>query len=200
MTKHTVTPKANGVARRLAMEYPYEHGSLVEMVMQVEGLLGFRADADALYPKCEEVVKLAFADNILLEEAFRSFKGRGESKKGKANKRDSSMAKLAAKAADNAQVKKNLDRDISELNLPRRFSYRLRDTGIKTIRELVQKTEHEMLRYSKFGRSSLAKIKRILDNMGLAFGMDLDENGLPIIESFVATPKKRKRVTIGEVR
>ena len=46
--------------------------------------------------------------------------------------------------------------------------------AIATIRELVQKTEPEMLRTKNFGRKSLSEIKEILTDMGLSLGMRLE--------------------------
>ncbi|MFO0752989.1 MAG: DNA-directed RNA polymerase subunit alpha C-terminal domain-containing protein, partial [Thermodesulfovibrionales bacterium] len=49
---------------------------------------------------------------------------------------------------------------------------------IKTIADLVQRTEHEMLKTKNFGRKSLNEIKEILNSMGLNFGMRIDTNEL----------------------
>ena len=57
----------------------------------------------------------------------------------------------------------------------------LEAAGIKTIRDLVQKSESEMLKYRNFGRKSLTEIKNILKEMGLGFNMKLDETGMPIM-------------------
>ena len=46
--------------------------------------------------------------------------------------------------------------------------------GIKTIGDLVQKTEAEMLKTKNFGRKSLKEIKEILAEMGLSLGMKLE--------------------------
>src|SRR6266540_2350919 len=48
---------------------------------------------------------------------------------------------------------------------------------IKTIGELVQKTEAEMLKTKNFGRKSLNEIKEILGEMGLSFGMKINDEG-----------------------
>jgi len=48
---------------------------------------------------------------------------------------------------------------------------------IQTIRELVQKSENEMLKTKNFGRKSLNEIKDILVKMGLSLGMKFDEHG-----------------------
>ena len=51
----------------------------------------------------------------------------------------------------------------------------LKNAEIRTISELVQKTEAEMLKTKNFGRKSLNEIKEILTNMGLSLGMRLDQ-------------------------
>ena len=51
----------------------------------------------------------------------------------------------------------------------------LKNANIRTIRELVQKTEPEMLKTKNFGRKSLNEIKEILSSMGLSLGMKLDQ-------------------------
>jgi DNA-directed RNA polymerase subunit alpha len=53
----------------------------------------------------------------------------------------------------------------------------LKNANIQTIRELVAKTEPEMLKTKNFGRKSLNEIKEILADMGLQFGMSIDEQG-----------------------
>ena len=56
-----------------------------------------------------------------------------------------------------------------------RSSNCLKNANIRTIRELVQKSEPEMLRTKNFGRKSLNEIKLILTELGLGLGMRLDE-------------------------
>ena len=81
---------------------------------------------------------------------------------------------LAADATQALQDK--LDKSIEELELSVRSFNCLEAAGIKTIRDLVQKTESEMLRYRNFGRKSLNEIKNILKEMGLRFGLTIDPN------------------------
>ncbi len=79
-----------------------------------------------------------------------------------------------------AEMQAKLDKSIEELELSVRSFNCLEAAGIKTIRDLVQKTEAEMLKYRNFGRKSLSEIKNILKEMSLSFNMKLDERGLPI--------------------
>ena len=71
----------------------------------------------------------------------------------------------------------HLGRSVEELELSVRSYNCLKNANIQTIRELVQKTENEMLRTKNFGRKSLNEIKEILTKMGLALGMKFDEHG-----------------------
>jgi DNA-directed RNA polymerase subunit alpha len=79
----------------------------------------------------------------------------------------------------------NLKRSVEELELSVRSYNCLKNADIKTIADLVQKTEAEMLKTKNFGRKSLNEIKEILAEMGLSFGMKLGEDGRPVTPSRV---------------
>ena len=68
-----------------------------------------------------------------------------------------------------------LAQTIFELDLSVRAHNCLERANIKTVRELVTKTERELLAYKGFGRVSLFEIKEQLAKMGLSLGMDLDD-------------------------
>jgi DNA-directed RNA polymerase subunit alpha len=74
-----------------------------------------------------------------------------------------------------APLNENLDKSVEELELSVRSYNCLKNANIRTIRELVQKTEGEMLKTKNFGRKSLNEIKEILTGMGLNLGMRLDQ-------------------------
>ena len=74
-------------------------------------------------------------------------------------------------------VNEHLDRSVDELELSVRSYNCLKNADIKTIRDLVQKTEPEMLKTKNFGRKSLNEIKDILTSMGLSLGMKIDDDG-----------------------
>jgi DNA-directed RNA polymerase subunit alpha len=69
----------------------------------------------------------------------------------------------------------HLDKSVEELELSVRSYNCLKNASIRTIRELVQKTEGEMLKTKNFGRKSLNEIKDILQTMGLSLGMRIDQ-------------------------
>jgi len=71
------------------------------------------------------------------------------------------------------RVRRLLDKSVEELELSVRSSNCLRAAEIKSIGDLVQKGEPEMLKYRNFGRKSLKEIQDILGEMGLGFGMDV---------------------------
>ena len=75
---------------------------------------------------------------------------------------------------EEAKLNENLFRSVDELELSVRSANCLQQANIKTIGDLVQRTEAEMLKTKNFGRKSLKEIKEILQNMGLSLGMKID--------------------------
>ncbi len=63
---------------------------------------------------------------------------------------------------------------ISELELSVRSANCLKDANIKTISELVRKTESELLTFRNFGKKSLTEINDLLKVMGIHLGMKVD--------------------------
>ena len=76
---------------------------------------------------------------------------------------------------DKMKVASNLQKSVDELELSVRSYNCLKNANIKTISELVQRTDAEMLKTRNFGRKSLNEIKKILEEMGLSLGMNVDE-------------------------
>jgi DNA-directed RNA polymerase subunit alpha len=71
------------------------------------------------------------------------------------------------------KVRTLLEKSVEELELSVRSSNCLRAAEIRTLGDLVQKSEPEMLKFRNFGRKSLKEIQDILSEMGLHFGMDV---------------------------
>ena len=69
----------------------------------------------------------------------------------------------------------NLDRKIDELELSIRVMKGLKSNEINTVKELVSKTEGEILRTPNFGRKSLNEVKEVLSGMNLKLGMTEEE-------------------------
>src|SRR5262252_5515789 len=72
----------------------------------------------------------------------------------------------------------NLLRNVAELELSVRASNCLKTANIRTIADLVPKTEAELLKTKNFGKKSRDEIKRVLGEMGLSLGMQLDPEEL----------------------
>jgi DNA-directed RNA polymerase subunit alpha len=75
---------------------------------------------------------------------------------------------------DRERTRENLTRSIEELELSVRSYNCLKNADIKTIADLVQRTEAEMLKTKNFGRKSLNEIKELLAEMDLTLGMKVD--------------------------
>lgn len=72
----------------------------------------------------------------------------------------------------NRQRSMYLDMEIAELDLSVRVANCLDVANIKTVRQLIAKSEQEVLRY-RIGRRGLNEIKKVLAEMGLSLGMIL---------------------------
>lgn len=78
------------------------------------------------------------------------------------------------KVEEREEVNPNLFKSVEELELSVRSYNCLQAAGIRTIAQLVQMTESELLKFRNFGKKSLQEIKEILDKMELHLGMELD--------------------------
>jgi DNA-directed RNA polymerase subunit alpha len=81
-------------------------------------------------------------------------------------------------STEDERVLDQLNRSVDELELSVRSYNCLKNANIKTIFDLVTKTEPEMLKTKNFGRKSLNEIKDILAEMGLSLGMNIDARKL----------------------
>jgi len=81
----------------------------------------------------------------------------------------------AQEGALSPEVVERLRMPVSELELSVRSANCLREARLKTIGDLVQKTDAEMLKYRNFGKKSLAEITNILHAMGLSLAMKFDK-------------------------
>ncbi|MBN1293246.1 MAG: DNA-directed RNA polymerase subunit alpha [Candidatus Latescibacteria bacterium] len=66
-----------------------------------------------------------------------------------------------------------LDMPVEEMELSVRSSNCLKAAGIKYIRDLVTRSEQDMLKYRNFGRKSLSELGEVLTSMNLSFGLDV---------------------------
>ena len=77
------------------------------------------------------------------------------------------------KSSEDKELLGKLNLTVSELELSVRSNNCLREARIKSIGDMVKKTEQDMLQYRNFGKKSLTEIKEILKTMGLSFGMEV---------------------------
>ena len=87
-------------------------------------------------------------------------------------------APVKEKDEEKERLREMLSRSVDELELSVRSHNCLKNANIRTIGELVQKTESEILKTKNFGRKSLNEIKEILQQMGLTLGMQIDLESL----------------------
>ena len=66
-----------------------------------------------------------------------------------------------------------LQTPVEEIELTVRSANCLKAAGITHLRDLVSRTEAEMLQYRNFGRKSLNELEKILEENNLSWGMDL---------------------------
>ncbi len=90
------------------------------------------------------------------------------------NFEESQEEELDFPSSDEQRLMETMNRSVDELELSVRSYNCLKNANIKSIGDLVTKTEPEMLKTKNFGRKSLNEIKDILTEMGLSLGMDLD--------------------------
>ncbi len=82
---------------------------------------------------------------------------------------------------EEASLYEKLKIPVSELELSVRSSNCLREANIKTLADLVEKTEAEILSYRNFGKKSLNEVSALLKTMGLSFGVKIDRNKLTMV-------------------
>jgi DNA-directed RNA polymerase subunit alpha len=80
----------------------------------------------------------------------------------------------ANKALIDPELQSKLNQTIQELDLSVRANNCLESAKIQTVRDLVKKTDADLLKVRSFGKTSLREVKRKLADMGLSLGMDLD--------------------------
>jgi DNA-directed RNA polymerase subunit alpha len=93
------------------------------------------------------------------------------------------------------KLKDLLGRSVEELELSVRSSNCLRRANIKTLGDLVRRSEQDMLKYRNFGKQSLKEISEILNGMGLHLGMDVDAVLGGMAERKIEQPAKEEEKT-----
>ncbi|MEA2710854.1 MAG: DNA-directed polymerase subunit alpha [Phycisphaerales bacterium] len=90
---------------------------------------------------------------------------------------DDAIAALrdSSKAMIDPDLQQKLDMTVQELDLSVRANNCLESAKISSVRELVKKTDADLLKVRSFGKTSLREVKRKLADLGLSLGMDLDQ-------------------------
>ena len=73
---------------------------------------------------------------------------------------------------EDADLSALLSRSIDDLDLSARSANSLKNADIKTLGDLVSRTERQMLETKNFGQKSLEEVQEVLDRIGLSFGMN----------------------------
>jgi DNA-directed RNA polymerase subunit alpha len=68
-----------------------------------------------------------------------------------------------------------LAKNIDELDLSVRSANSLKNANIHTLRDLVRRSEKDMLETKNFGKKSLEEVQEVLDKLGLSLGMEVAE-------------------------
>jgi DNA-directed RNA polymerase alpha subunit len=63
---------------------------------------------------------------------------------------------------------------IQDLDLSVRANNCLESAKIQNVRDLVKKTDADLLKVRSFGKTSLREVKRKLADLGLSLGMDIE--------------------------
>lgn len=99
------------------------------------------------------------------------------------NFEESGEEELDFPTTEDERMMEQLGRSVDELELSVRSYNCLKNANVKTIGDLVTKSETEMLKTKNFGRKSLNEIKDILAEMGLSLGMNFDLQRLKLRSS-----------------
>ena len=68
-----------------------------------------------------------------------------------------------------------LAKSIDELDLSVRSANSLKNANIHTLRDLVRRSERDMMETKNFGKKSLEEVQEVLDKLGLSLGMDVPD-------------------------
>ena len=82
----------------------------------------------------------------------------------------------AAQQEEASPLDKLLAKSIDELDLSVRSANCLKNANIHSLRDLVRRSEKEMLETKNFGKKSLEELQDVLGKLGLEFGMSVPES------------------------
>ena len=81
------------------------------------------------------------------------------------------MAELIGYGPVDLELEETLNRSLAELNLSVRATNCLESEGITTVRDLVGRSEDELLTVRNFGETTLDEVRERLESLGLRLGM-----------------------------
>lgn len=84
---------------------------------------------------------------------------------------------------EDPELARKLGRPVEELELSVRAANCLKSANIRTIGDLVKRTEAEMLQFHNFGKKSLDEIRGVLETLGLELGMTAGSGGEGSVDS-----------------
>jgi DNA-directed RNA polymerase subunit alpha len=73
-----------------------------------------------------------------------------------------------------AELEAVLSKSLDDFDLSVRTANCLKNASIGTVRDLVSRSENEILEIKNFGKKSLEELQELLGRLGLAFGMDVE--------------------------
>jgi len=77
--------------------------------------------------------------------------------------------------AENPELEAVLSKNLDDFDLSVRTANCLKNAAIGTVRDLVSRSENEILEIKNFGKKSLEELQELLDRLGLSFGMDVEQ-------------------------
>ncbi len=86
------------------------------------------------------------------------------------------------------ELQSKMNMSVQELDLSVRANNCLESAKIATVRDLVKKTDADLLKVRSFGKTSLREVKRKLADLGLSLGMDLD--AVPAQQAAYTSPEE----------
>ncbi len=85
------------------------------------------------------------------------------------------MMEATGYAPVDLELEEKLNQSLAELNLSVRATNCLESEGINTVRDLVTKTEDQLLQVRNFGETTLAEVRERLEAIGLRLGMKIPQ-------------------------
>lgn len=97
-----------------------------------------------------------------------------------------------------SRLRELLSRSVDELELSVRSGNCLKASNIRTLGDLVRRTEAEMLKFKNFGKKSLKEIEEVLSRYNLKFGMQIEEGPDGAIRLIEPKPESEVEATAAE--